>query len=172
MTAVKSIYTGGRMLASAARNAYPQAAIKAIDETEGVNLASPATLISDRELYLPVAASTTYLFCCYLDYEGNNSGGHGGVEYLWAVPSGATLRYVTIGSAFGGGTQLHSTQVAGTRYQLDTPTGSLMAAVMLGTLITSTLAGTVQLTWSTYQDVANHSTIHAQSFLALWQASP
>ena len=172
MTAVKSIYTGGRMLASAARNAWPQAVIKVIDETEGVLDANPATLISDRELYLPVAASTTYLFCCYLDYEGNNTGSHGGVEYEWVVPSAATLRYVTIGSAFGGSAQLHSTQVAGTRYQLDTPTGSLMAAVMLGTLITSTLPGTLQLTWSTYEDVGSHSTIHAQSFLALWQVSP
>ena len=172
MTAVKSIYTGGRILASAARNAYPQAVIKQIDETEGVLDASPATLINDLELNMLVAASTTYLFCCYLDYQGNNTSSHGGVEYEWVVPSAATLRYVTLGSPFGGGTQLHSTQQDSTRYQLDTPTGSLMAAVMLGTLITSTVAGTLQLTWSTYQDIGNHSTIHAQSFLALWQVSP
>ena len=172
MTAAAPIVAGARILASAGRNAYPQAVVKTIDETEGVLDASPATLIADRELLLPVAASVTYLFACYLDYEGDNTGSHGGVEYLWAVPSGATLRYTAIGSAFGGGTQVHATQKDGTRYQLDTPTGSLKAAVMFGTLVTSTLAGTVQLTWSTYQDVGGHSTIHAQSFLALWQLSP
>ena len=172
MTAAAPIVAGARILASAGRNAYPQAVVKTIDETEGVLDASPATLVNDLELNLPVAASTTYLFSCYLYYTGNNTGSHGGVEYEWVVPAGTLLRYSAIGSAFGGTVQVHATQQAGTRYQVDTPTGSSMAEVMLGTLVTSTLAGTLQLTWSTYQDVGGHSTIHAQPFLALWQLSP
>ena len=174
MTGSAGIVPGARILASAARNAYPAVVVKAIDETEGTSLTASPPLVNDLELHLPVAAGTTYLFCCFLDYEGDSSGGgFGGVQYLWAVPSGATMRYTTLGAPFGGGTQVHATQQEKTQYQIGTNgAGVLFAALMLGTLVTSTASGTLQLTWNTYQDHLVNSTIHAQSFLALWQLSP
>ena len=170
MTAVASIYTGGRILASAGRNAWPQAVIKAIDETEGA-FGAPV-MVNDRELYLPVAASTSYLFCCYLNYEGyiNNDGD---LQYEWVVPSGMTLRFSSIGLNLSAGSQVKTTLKENTVYQLGTNgAGVLVAALMFGTLVTSTAAGTLQLSWTTYQDHFSATTIHAQSFLALWQVSP
>ena len=177
MTAVRSIYTGGRILASAARNAWPQAVIKGIDQSSATAVGSfPTTLDNDQELYLPVSASTSYLFCCYLDYEGDDdTRPNGGIDYAWIVPSGATMRFQSIGRTFGGGTTVKTTQTDTTKYQLgSTGSGNLMAALIFGTLVTGTAAGTLQFTWTTYEMTMfrPETIVHAQSFLALWQVSP
>ena len=174
MTAVASIYTGGRILASAGRNVWPQAVIKGIDQTD--NSGTTPVLTADQELYLPVAASASYLLCCYLNYEGDDdTRPDGGINIKWSVPSGATMRFTSIGRTFGGGTTVKTTQTESAAFHLgSTGSGNLMAALMTGTLITSTAAGTLQLTWSAFEYVSfrPQTILHAQSFLALWQLSP
>ena len=174
MTAASGIVAGARILASAGRDVYPQAAIKTVDQSDPFS--QPPALAADQELHLAVAASSAYLFCCYLNYEGDDdTRPDGGIAYEWTVPSGATMRYTTIGRTFGGGSQVHTTQQEATSYHLgSTGSGTLMAALMTGTLVTGTASGTLQLTWSAFEwvNLRPETIVHAQSFVALWQLSP
>lgn len=174
MTASAGIVPGARILASAARNAYPQAVVKAIDQSDPSP--SEPTPGDDLELHLPVAASAVYAFCCYLGYDGDDdTRPNGGLNYQWAVPVGAAMRFTSIGRTFGGGSQVSKTQKESTAYQLgSTGAGIAMAALMAGTLVTSTTSGTLQLQWATWElgGLRPVTIVHAQSFLALWQLSP
>jgi hypothetical protein len=162
-----AIVAGARILASAGRDALPQAVIKAVDEGRTVT-----TLSADAELQLPVVASATYVFACYLDYEGTTAGG-GDLKYEWIVPTGAALRYSSIGKDTSGTVQVHATQKDTTVYALETNgNGTLVAAVMAGTLVTAAASGTLQLEWALNFNGALTTTVHAQSFLALWQLAP
>ena len=162
-----SIVTGARIVAAGLQGGAPQAVIKLVDQSQ----ANSAALVNDNDLIAAIDVSSTYLFACYLNYEGAVSGGTGGLDYKWVVPAGATLRFSSIGITFIAGNQTATTQKENTTYSLGSPSGPgvLMAATMLGTLITSTTAGTLQLQWEQAVSTSTPTIVHAQSYLALWQ---
>jgi hypothetical protein len=165
MTAPGNIAAGGRILAADIRSVAPLAVIKGADET----VTSSTTLQNDDALVLPVVANGTYIFWCYLDYEGGTQGSSD-IKWQWAVPASATLRYWagyigTTGTLHGSATITGGTSVsAGTG-----GTSVLMGAFMKGTLIVSSTAGNIQLEWAQNTSSGTGTIVHAQSELTLWR---
>ena len=163
-----SIVTGARIVAAGLRGGYPQAVIKTVDES----VSGSTTLQNDDELFTGVAASSAYLFACYLDYEAGFSGGQGFLQYKWTVPTGATLRFSALGTTVLAAVQAATTQKETTAYTLNgSGAGTLLAASMIGTLVTSATAGILQLQWAQSISSGTATKVHAQSYLALWKIS-
>lgn len=167
MTAVSSISAGARITASAVQGIAPLAVEKAADES----VTSSTTLQNDDALLVSVAASATYLFYCYLDYEGG-TGGSSDLKFSWSVPTSATLRFSLIGTDASNNTLTATTKSESTSYTLRSAgAATLQAAVMIGTLVVSSTAGTLQLQWAQNTSSGTATKVHAQSFLALWRIS-
>jgi hypothetical protein len=165
MTALTQITAGARITAAILQGIAPLAVIKGADES----VTSSATLQDDDALFLSVAANTTWLFRCYLDFEGAN--GAGFLKWGWSVPSGATLRYAANFVGTGGGLTLTTHAGVDTPAADTTGAGNLQALTMDGTLVVGSNAGTVQLQWAQNASNATATIVHAQSYLALWQIS-
>jgi len=160
-------FQAGQKLTAAALDSFaaPLAVIKPSDQS----VTSSTTLVNDTALVVPVVASATYLFDCFLDYEGGTLGA-ADLKISWSVPAGATLRYdqlyrntsgnpVTWGEGTNGAGNTMGTGGAGTRF----------AAIMKGSLVMSSTAGSLQLQWAQSTSSATATIVHAQSFLALWR---
>jgi hypothetical protein len=159
-----SIIAGSRIVASALRLIPPQAVIKIVDEST-----TSATPFNDAELLLPAAASTTYLFVAWLDYQNSLSGSF---HYQIAVPAGATARFAWIGEGAASAVQTALTLKDGTSYTaLISGVGTPTSGVMAGTLVTSITAGNLQVMWAGGGGGAT-GILHAQSFLAMWEITP
>jgi hypothetical protein len=134
----------------------PISATKPIDET----IISNATLQNDDDLFVAVAASTTYDFQLMMLH---NSGVTPKLKFGWTFPVGTTMRYGFMG--YAGGVQSFraiETDVA----VLDGNASSLMC-LCIGTLITSTTAGTLQLQWAQSVLTASNTSVLTGSFLEL-----
>lgn len=155
----------GQVLAAADVNSWfvPIAAIKTADQSVTSN---STTFVSDTELLVPVVATGTYQFECYLNYEGANAAGQ--LKWKWAVPTGTTVRYQSIFQGTGGSAVVQLTNIAG-----DTPNantlgpGTLMAASMTGTVIIGSTAGNMQLQWCQVSSNATSTIVHPQSCIIL-----
>lgn len=158
---------GGRITAALLAGIAPLAVIKGAGE----NVTSSTTLQNDDALLLSVVANATYLFFCWLDYEGGTQGSSD-IKWTWSVPSGAAIRYGgfyigTTGTLHGSSVITEATTVsAGTN-----GAGNLTSAFMPGSLQTSSTAGTVQLQWAQNTSSGTATTVHGLSFLALWRIS-
>jgi hypothetical protein len=158
---------GSRITAAGIDAAICLAVIKGSNES----VTSSTTLQNDNELVLPVVADATYLFECYLDFEGGTQGS-GDLKWTWALPSGATMRYRAVytntsGAAVTGTTNLDSDVVsAGTA-----TAGVLRGVSMHGTLTVGATAGSIQLQWAENTSDSTPTIVHAQSSLALWRVS-
>lgn len=162
-----SIVTGARIVAAGLRGGYPQAVIKTVDEP-----VSNTTLQNDDELLLGVAASSSYLFACYLNYEAGFSAGQGFLQYEWTVPAAATLRFSAIGVTALSLIQSAVTQKEATSYTLNgSGAGVLLAATMAGTLVTAAAGGVLRLQWAQSSSSGTPTIVHAGSYLALWKIS-
>ncbi len=165
MTALGNIQAGGRILASVVQGVAPLAVIKGADQT----VTSSTTVVNDNALVLPVVANATYLFLCYLDYEGGTTGGSD-LKWVWSVPSSGTLRYQRINFDPSNATQL-STLSGATTGTARTNGTNLQGVTMFGSLIMSSTAGNLQLQWAQNSPSSTGTIVHAQSYLALWRIS-
>jgi hypothetical protein len=141
----------------------PSAAVKTADQS----VTSSTVLVNDTELSLPLAASVTYLFQCYIDYEGG-TGGASDIQWLWSLPAGSFMRY----------TNPHR-NLAGTPVAGDTSTGTatdaastggagvLRALQMMGSIVCGVTAGTLQFRWAQNTSSATSTIVHAQSCVML-----
>jgi len=163
-------FQAGQKLTAAALASFaaPLAVIKPSDQS----VTSSTVLVNDTALVTPnLVASATYLFWCYLNYEGG-TGGSSDIKWQWAAPAGATLRY---GLAHVG--QANNVDVGNTYQASDIPTGRtqgagvLSGAIMTGSLVMSTTAGSLQLKWAQNTSNATATIVHAQSTLALWRVT-
>lgn len=160
-----SINAGSRILASVMQGAIPLAVIKAADES----VTSSTTLQNDDELLLSVAANASYLFFCYLDYEGASAGD---LKISWSVPTSATLRFAQIGQTAASAATTSATGIESTAYSFGADAAATLNALLMhGTLLTSSTAGTLQLQWAQGTSSGTATKVHAQSFLALWRIS-
>lgn len=133
----------------------PLVAYKAVDETVNNN----ATLQDDDALFVPVLASATYEMRCHVFY---NSGATPDIKFGWTGPSGADLRWMSI-DAFN--TTWLKKPIGGT-VSIGT-TGVDEGALFVGTLITSTTAGILQLQWAQNGANASDTKVLAGSSLVL-----
>lgn len=143
----------------------PLSAVKAADES----VTSSTTLQNDDALFVSVASNASYLFFCYLDYEGASAGD---LKFSWSVPTSATMRFTIIGQTSAGSAQTAITGSESTSYAIGADAAATLNAVLMaGTLITSSSSGTLQLQWAQNSSSGTATKVHAQSFLALWQVS-
>jgi hypothetical protein len=144
----------------------PLAAVKTSDQS----VTSSTTLINDNTLVLTPAVSATYLFICYLDYEGANAAGF--LKWQWGVPTGANLRYQAVFVGTGGSPAVNLTYAASdvvAAYTLGA--GQLCGATMTGTLAMGSTSGNLQLKWAQNASNGVATTVHAQSCLYLQRIS-
>lgn len=167
MTALGQIYAGSPITAAMLRGIAPYAVIKGADEP----LTSSTSLQADNDLVLAVSASTSWLFECFLDYEGGTQGSSD-IKWTWAVPAGATLRYTVTNITTGGSSDTgrcwteSSIPTAGT-----SGATNLQGIRMAGTFLVAGTAGNLQLKWAQNSNSGTPTIVHAQSSLQLWQQS-
>lgn len=158
---------GGRILASQVDQLLGASVIKGADESWATT-----SLHADSALVLAVAANASYLFECYLNYEGATRT-NGDIKWTWAVPANASLRYQGVFS------DTSATQETGLTYTDSSVVsagtsgaGTLRGAMMTGSFVTSSTAGSLQFRWA--ENTLNSGTatiVHEQSYLALWRVS-
>jgi hypothetical protein len=165
VTALGNIYAGGRILAADVRGVAPLAVIKGSDQS----VTSNAVLQNDTALFLSVLANASYLFWCYLDFEGASGAG---IQWQWAVPSGASLRYMPSYANISGTVTVGTTAADSTNLSSNGGGAAVLKGItMTGSLLTGSTAGTLQLEWAQGSSSSTPTIVHAQSFLALWQIS-
>jgi hypothetical protein len=123
---------------------------------------SSSTLQNDDELFLSVAASTTYRFLARLVY---TSGTTPDIKFGFTYPTGTTATYTLLGIASGGATLSAFHQNETSVSALEGGTGQ--ACLMTGTWTTSTTAGVIQLQWAQNTLTASNTQVLAGSFLEL-----
>lgn len=164
MTAIGSINAGARILASAMQGIAPQAVIKGADQT----LFSSTTLQNDSALLTTLIANASYLFACYLDFEGASGAG---LKWGWTVPSGCTMRYLAAYLNTSAAVTLAGETQASTPAADTTGSGNLQGLLMIGSVLAGSAGGTLQLQWAQNSSNAANNIVHAQSFLSLWRIS-
>lgn len=155
---------GQRLTASLLTSMLTLHVNKAIDET--VN--NSATLQDDNELFLPVAASATYLLTMFLHYQ---TGDTPDIKFSWSVPSATTMRWSPHGignavtSAIGDmwvGICTESSVIT-----LGGGGGSAMTAQVMGTVRVSTTAGNLQFRWAQNTATVSDTKVLADSWIEL-----
>ena len=76
-----NILAGQRITAALLNSMQPQTVIKPTDQS----VTSSTTVVNDNDLVSAVLASATYIFTCYLDYEGGTTGSSD-LKWVWSVP--------------------------------------------------------------------------------------
>lgn len=156
----------GQVLAAADVNSWfvPLSAIKTADQSVTSNASS---FINDTELFVPIVATGSYQFECFLDYEGGTLGASD-IQWSWNVPTGTFFRYTWAGNGTGGGTHAGDCQVAA-----DAPSASsngagvLRGVAMHGTVVAGVNAGNLQMKWCQKTSSATSTIVHAQSCIVL-----
>jgi hypothetical protein len=150
-----------------------QSVVKQADES----VTSSTTLQFDNDLTVPIVANASYIFSCYLNYEGNTPT-NGDLKWVWVLPTGALLRYnpvytnatstlnVSIGTTVAGSTVMTGILAAGTN-----GAGNLRGMTMTGSLIVGSTPGSLSLQWAQNTSSGTATTIHAQSTLSLIRVS-
>jgi hypothetical protein len=145
------------------RGIAPLGVIKSEDEDR----TTTTTLQADEELFLAIPASTSWLWVCYLDYEGGANGasdlkirwnGPGTISY-WLAGSNASSLATIIGQTFAG----NSAQVLGTN-----GAGNLRGALIVGTIVAG-VDGDLALSTCQNTSSSTPTIVHAGSALAAWE---
>lgn len=160
------VFAGAAATAGLLQKLAPFTVIKPADQS----VTSSVTLVNDSALALPLAANGSWLFACFLKYEGGTAGA---ADLKWAFtgPSGFGMNYELIGNAAGGASALGFLRgipgsTAGT-----SGAGNAWGMFMFGTVTTGSTAGTLQLQWAQNTSNATATIVHAGSALALIEAS-
>ena len=163
------VWVPGQVLSASDVNNWlvPSAIIKLADQSKTSN----TTLGTDNELTLAVAASATYRFEAYLNYEGG-TGNASDIKYQWTVPAGAALRFHDLHQGPGGTPDTIDTHTASTIYSAATNgAGNLCGMSHLGTLLTAGSSGNVFLSWAQNTTNGTPTIVHAQSCIILQRLS-
>jgi hypothetical protein len=154
----------GQVLTAADVNNWlvPLAAVKTADQS----VTSSVILVNDNELVVTLAASCTYDFQCYLDYEGAAGAGNG-IQWTWNGPAGYALRYQGIYNNTAATPILTSHTGSFSASAGSGGAGVLQGASMFGTVVTAATAGTLTLQWAQATSSATATIVHAQSYMKL-----
>lgn len=163
--AIGLIAAGQRITAALLNSIAPLCVIKPADQS----VTNSVVLVNDNALAVPVVAGATYLFDCYLDFEGGTTGSSD-LQWQWQVPTGATLRYAS-GHVNTGAFVFTSYTGASNVTASTNGAGTILAVTMKGSLTMSSTGGNLQLKWAQNTANATATIVHAQSYLALWRIS-
>lgn len=141
-------------------------ALKASDES----VTSSATLQNDDSLLLSVEANATYELAAHIAYVGNTTGD---IKFAFTWPSGSTLYWsgkggVESDAGYGAsGSTRQSVSFGDASGTAVAYTGSttVLSVHIMGCLVTSSIAGTLQLQWAQNTSNGTATTVKAGSFL-------
>lgn len=139
----------------------PRIAYKSSDEI--VN--NSAVFQNDEELLMSLAASARFRFFCRLLY---NSGTTPDLKFQWTYPSGTTMLYTGLCTVAGAFNQFQFTEAAGGSID---GVAANTAALLFGTITTSSTPGTLTLQWAQNTANASDTTLRAGSFLEVVRIS-
>lgn len=155
----------GQVLSAADVNNWlvPEAAVKTADQS----VTSSITPVNDTELLIALAASVTYTFSLFLDFEGGTQGASD-LRWTFTLPAGAFLRYSYANRGTGGGATA-GTLSTGTDVNSSgtNGAGNLQGVFGFGTIVVGSTAGTLQLKWAQQTPSATSTIMHAQSCIIL-----
>ena len=157
----------GQVLASADVNSWfvPLAAVR----TAGQSVTSSTTLVNDNTLFLPLAASSTYIWLAFLDYEAANGGD---IKYQWTVPTGGVLRggssYMALTGVAVSWQEFNAAAVSSAR---GNGAGNGQSAVAYGSVTTGVTAGNLQTQWAQNTSSATATIMHLGSFIIAWHVA-
>lgn len=138
-------------------------AIKTVDES----LASNTTLQNDDELFVTVAANTTYKVEAVLIYSGATTGDMK-VAFTW--PTSATMPWGLLGytTALAFQAVAFSAPSSGTPFSVGcNGAGNDLVLYLSGTLTVGSTAGTLQIQWAQAASDATATIVRAGSWLSL-----
>lgn len=153
-------YTVGAITAAQLEAVVPRIGFKTSAQT--VN--NSTVLVSDSQLFVTVAANTSYVFTGRFLYTSSTTPD---IKFGFTYPVLATATYTLYGIAAGGAT-------LGAFHQTETSVGALeggttIACTMTGSWTIGANAGTVQLQWAQNTANASNTQVLAGSFLELVQ---
>lgn len=151
---------GQRLTAATLNAAIGLRAAKAADLPRATN----TTLTADTDLAVAVAANSRYLVTISLLYKGAATN-TGDLKIGFSVPSGATLpgQFLGIGNPLGVG--IGPVTAASVLVSYGNGTSNPLACQVTATLVTSTTAGSLILTWAQNTSNATATTLMAGSSL-------
>lgn len=151
----------------------PQIAYKLVTES----VTSSTVLQNDNDLFVPVAANSTYLMELLLLHDSDNNAA-ADIDISWTGPTGATMNWGVHGA------NINETGSSGTITATNMQTRLIneeatfgggdstgTTAFASGLLITSGTAGTLQLQWAQNTSNAVATNVRAGSWLKLTQAA-
>jgi hypothetical protein len=167
MTAAAGIMAGGRILAEAIRGVAPLAAYKGADQS----VTSSATLASDTDLALSLAASSRYIFIGQLAYTAAApSAGGLGLSFTWPAGSTGIFSGWGFSPTTGGTANILAVRTAtGALLTYGGATGTTVPAYLMGSIQTGATAGNLQLEWAQGASSSTPTVVKAGSWLAAWQ---
>jgi hypothetical protein len=128
-------------------------------------------MAADPDFSLPVEANLSYVFRCYLNYEGGPTAASD-LKWTWSVPTSAVMRYGLTWVDTAGATHLGQTWAgADTLVVRTNGAGALLAAYMFGSVRVAANAGPVTLNWAQNTSHATDTIIHAGSTMELGMGS-
>lgn len=153
-------YTIGAITAAQIEAVVPRIGFKT--STQTVN--NSATLVSDSQLFVTVAANTNYLFRGRVLF---TSGTTPDIKFGFSYPTLATATYTLFGIASGGTTlgAFHQDQTSVAALE----GGTAISCTMEGSWSIGANPGTVQLQWAQNTQNASNTQVLAGSFIELVQ---
>jgi hypothetical protein len=142
-------------------------------KTSDQSVTSSTVKVNDTGLVVTAAANCTYLFQCYLDYEGG-TGGSSDMSLQIAVPASATLRIQSVFARGADGLPNNLINTTGALVSIGFRTqgaGVLCGASMVGTLVTLGTSGSVVAQWAQGTSSGTSTIIHAGSVMWLQRIS-
>src|SRR5262245_16822418 len=142
-----------------------------VRRTTSQSVTSSTAFVNDDTLLIPLAASEKYLFECQLFYDGSTAGD---IKVAWTVPSGATGGWGVLGSDV---TTVTSVNVASFAAFGDANTtslgcqgsGTVVNALIQGTVVNSTNAGNLQLRWAQATSSGTSTRTLTYSYIIAWR---
>ncbi|MFD4740626.1 hypothetical protein ACFWNQ_25160 [Streptomyces virginiae] len=165
---------GQRVTAAGLASMTPPVAYKSADQT----IASSTTNVNDNHLFQSCAANAIFVVTGFLLYSAHQDAD---IKMGWTGPSGATFAWIAHASTQSQTGGIASSGIVVDRQNIGAssfPLGgygaentTVMTATLMGTLVTSSTAGALQLTWAQRVSNATGSIMRTGSWLRLERIS-
>lgn len=163
-------YNAGQRLTGAQLNAIVTDADEVLNVVKTANqtVNNSAVLVDDSELFIPVAALTTYVFTAMVLF---TSGTTPDIKYGFTFPALATcqwgsVRLVSSASPTGDADfGSYSSATSGTSVVAAAGTGGDQIATVMGTLVVGATSGTLRLQWAQNTATASNTVVYLGSYL-------
>ena len=162
-------WAAGDVLAAADMNSWTVPVY--LYKTAATSRTSNTTLTADPHLVAPMAANAMYDLTCLLDYDSDAAADF---KAQFTLPAGATMQYAWAGFTSSDVQTFNGTNSAAT---VVTVGGAGIGGAngrgifILGSIVTSSTAGSLGVNWAQGSSVAIATTLHQWSYIKLFRVS-